>query len=76
MDGSHEDGEPELPRIDNIVYSSIPDWCYDNRDRLWRRQGLRAEYPPGIRLHTTLVEDYNKITIDGDRRQFPEKQLM
>ena len=27
-------------------------------------------------VYTTLVEDYNKITIDGDRRQFPEKQLV
>ena len=27
-------------------------------------------------VYTTLVEDYNEITIDSDRRQFPEKQLM
>ena len=27
-------------------------------------------------VYATLVEDYNKITIEGDRRQFPEKQLV
>ena len=27
-------------------------------------------------VYTTLVEDYNEITIDSDRRQFPERQLM
>ena len=27
-------------------------------------------------VYTTLFEDYNKIPIDADRRQFPEKQLV
>ena len=66
VDGPHEDREPVLPRFG------------DNRDPTGRDTDDQDTVPKCLPagVCTTLVEEYNKITIDGDRRQFPEKQLL
>ena len=66
VDGPHENREPVLPRFG------------DNRDPTGRDTDDQDTVPKCLPagVCTTLVEEYNKITIDGDRRQFPEKQLL